>query len=58
MGRFEEDKEMLTRLFDAYNYTRITGNESEVLTCKGMIYFNSKLGTDRVNVEIDESQKK
>jgi hypothetical protein len=58
MGCLEEDKETLTRLFDAYNYTRITGTESEVLTCKRMLYFNSKLGTDRVNVEIDESQKK
>jgi hypothetical protein len=58
MGCLEEDKETLTHLFDAYNYTMITGNESEVSTCKGIIYFNSKLGTDRVYVEIDESQKK
>jgi hypothetical protein len=61
MGCFEEDKELLTRLFDAYNYTRITGNESEVLTCKGLInlfIIIAEDGSEQVVVEIDESQKK
>jgi hypothetical protein len=58
MGCLEEDKDMLTRLFDAYNYTKLSGKDSEVLTCKGKISFQATHMADEIVVEIDETQKK